>query len=676
MQTSPPKEWEVDVRPQVSSRKWLQNYGLRKARLHMDQILPAIGFKLSDDFDPSMKRPISSRYAQGLFQQLFGADGKTFNITCSREKLCQLKKRLMQAMMLYRRRLEWLTSESRRVFGVVEEKAITVVMDIRNMSPEQFDQYRSALQRVLREQFTFVTKFNLIRAAEDMQMYSPECMPLSHDTLENAIQWMWNLDRLAPVSNTACAEAVLKALMDHHVNSVERKIPIHVVSFNCDSSDTIKFLRNFTKVTGGRFHAYAVVMEMDAYEPLPADPLTSKANILLKRKTFGGIPPGAGVREDVVLLFEEMEEARNNLQQIEMLIDRTPEPSRILTEVKSEKEEKAEKDEQYMSSKEWLTVYGLEARKLNLYDVLSGVAFKHLDGVIEIMEKPGETQTDAVSHEKLINAKYCERFPVVRWKDGRVVHVQVTPEVHRNYEQRMQVALNKIQQRIDWLKQGSRALFGTVVEEEIYILIDTSASMQHHIQFVKERLFVLMQEQLRHKSKFNIIAFNSKVIGWRDRLVEVTERSLQSAWTWVQGLTCWGSTNTYAAIQQALSDVHTQAIYLLTDGRPDQPPKSIIAQVQMQNRVPIHTISFNCNDTDANQFLFDLAQATEGRYHYFCENPNANDQPEAWQSQDIKLLTDEMSRGFEYMDQLAELRDQCATLAWRREVEALKKCSK
>jgi hypothetical protein len=47
--------------------------------------------------------------------------------------------------------------------------------------------------------------------------------------------------------------------------------------------------------------------------------------------------------------------------------------------------------------------------------------------------------------------------------------------------------------RIDWLKQGSRALFGTVVEDEIYIIIDTSSSMQHSIQFVKERLFVLMQ---------------------------------------------------------------------------------------------------------------------------------------------------------------------------------------
>ena len=48
VQTTPTKQWEVDVRPQVSTRKWLQNYGLRKLRLQMDQILPSIGFKLCD----------------------------------------------------------------------------------------------------------------------------------------------------------------------------------------------------------------------------------------------------------------------------------------------------------------------------------------------------------------------------------------------------------------------------------------------------------------------------------------------------------------------------------------------------------------------------------------------------------------------------------------------------
>lgn len=62
-----------------------------------------------------------------------------------------------------------------------------------------------------------------------------------------------------------------------------------------------------------------------------------------------------------------------------------------------------------------------------------------------------------------------------------------------------------------------------------------------------------------------------------------------------------------------------------------QPPKSIIAQVQMQHTVPVHSISFNCNDKEANEFLFDLAKATGGRYHYFSEKGKDLDQPESWE---------------------------------------------
>ena len=77
--------------------------------------------------------------------------------------LKQLDDRLLQAINLFNRRLEWLTTESRRLFGVIEEKGLTIVLDIRNMSPQQFDQYRIALERVIFEQVTQVAKFNLIR---------------------------------------------------------------------------------------------------------------------------------------------------------------------------------------------------------------------------------------------------------------------------------------------------------------------------------------------------------------------------------------------------------------------------------------------------------------------------------------------------------------------------------
>ncbi len=52
--------------------------------------------------------------------------------------------------------------------------------------------------------------------------------------------------------------------------------------------------------------------------------------------------------------------------------------------------------------------------------------------------------------------------------------------------------------------------------------------------------------------------------------MDVNEKNLSHAWTWVKGLSCRGSTNTMGALRHALSDPNTQAIYVLTDGRPDQ----------------------------------------------------------------------------------------------------------
>ena len=65
-------------------------------------------------------------------------------------------------------------------------------------------------------------------------------------------------------------------------------------------------------------------MEMDSYERDVGVPRTNQANIILRKKTYGGVPPGAGMREDVMLLFEELEDARNNLAQIQALIDDYP----------------------------------------------------------------------------------------------------------------------------------------------------------------------------------------------------------------------------------------------------------------------------------------------------------------------------------------------------------------
>ncbi len=84
-------------------------------------------------------------------------------VAVTKDQLHQIETRLIQAIGLYKRRLEWLTTESRRIFGVVEERSVTLVLDINNLSPEGFDQYRAAIERLLLEQVSLVAKFNIIR---------------------------------------------------------------------------------------------------------------------------------------------------------------------------------------------------------------------------------------------------------------------------------------------------------------------------------------------------------------------------------------------------------------------------------------------------------------------------------------------------------------------------------
>ena len=53
-------------------------------------------------------------------------------------------------------------------------------------------------------------------------------------------------------------------------------------------------------------------------------------------------------------------------------------------------------DEEYMSTEEWLKIYGLANRKLQLFDVLAHVAFRHCDGVVDIKKAPTTGVCDSV----------------------------------------------------------------------------------------------------------------------------------------------------------------------------------------------------------------------------------------------------------------------------------------
>ena len=63
---------------------------------------------------------------------------------------------------------------------------------------------------------------------------------------------------------------------------------------------------------------------MDSYEAVDSEEKPNVTAVSVRKKSFGGVPAGAGVQEDVMRLFEELEEGKNNLAQMTGLYSSMP----------------------------------------------------------------------------------------------------------------------------------------------------------------------------------------------------------------------------------------------------------------------------------------------------------------------------------------------------------------
>ena len=73
------------------------------------------------------------------------------------------------------------------------------------------------------------------------------------------------------------------------------------------------------------------------------------------------------------------------------------------------------------------------------------------------------------------------------------MHVQLTGRVHRTYKTKVEEVVRKCQERLSWLKQGSRQIFGTLLESKVVVLIDTSSSVKNRLDLIKDKVKELIQ---------------------------------------------------------------------------------------------------------------------------------------------------------------------------------------
>ncbi|XP_052568570.1 modulator of smoothened protein isoform X6 [Peromyscus californicus insignis] len=215
-------------------------------------------------------------------------------------------------------------------------------------------------------------------------------------------------------------------------------------------------------------------------------------------------------------------------------------------------------------------------------------------------------------------AKHCTLFPSVEIH-GVVKHIRWTLREMEEYITCMEKMLRCYVKRLQWLLSGSRRLFGTILESNVCIVLDTSGSMGPHLQQMKTEMILLIWEQLRkHCDSFNLLSFAKDLKPWQNTLVETTESACHEAMQWVTRLQAHGNTSFLSALMKAFSFQDMQGLYLLTDGKPDTSCSLILDTVQRLWKgrdVKVHTISLTSTDRAAVEFLRKLASLSGGRYH-------------------------------------------------------------
>ncbi|ESO91920.1 hypothetical protein LOTGIDRAFT_147631, partial [Lottia gigantea] len=163
-------------------------------------------------------------------------------------------------------------------------------------------------------------------------------------------------------------------------------------------------------------------------------------------------------------------------------------------------------------------------------------------------------------------------------------------------------------------------IFDNVVEESVTFCVDTSGSMYNCLHVVKEQLVEALYKHVKHSSGsplFNIVEFNSQITQWSDKMVKCTPETVAVASKWIDELSAKTGTNTMDALLIAFGDPECKAVYLVTDGLPDQNPEEILDHVgYVDNDRPVHCVYLMGEKADesATEFLEDLAIETYGSF--------------------------------------------------------------
>ncbi|XP_008059962.1 von Willebrand factor A domain-containing protein 3A [Carlito syrichta] len=578
--------------------------------------------------------------------------------------------KLSEAIELYRQRIQWLTENSKKAFGLIQGARVGILIDVSAVSsgPQQ-EEFQNDLMSLIDEQLSLKEKLYVLSFGTTTMSLWPDTVEVSASTLQEFKLWV---KKLQPGGGSNLLQALKKIFTLKELNSlvtilrscpdqpseilcdyiqqsmVGRNLIIHLITYKCEDQVPLAVLKNLAEAVRGYYHCYSPEMELHSSQDV--DKLlaeTQKAQSLLDHV-------------QALCHSSPCETLTCTMEEISTEIAKGPLTSLLPKPPKHDSPLTIEFPNLDKTSAEWLKVNGLKAKKLSLYQVLAPNAFSPVEEFVPILQK---TVSSTVHEKAMVQFE---------WHDGTVKNIHVDPPFLYEYQKQLNRAMRMYERRIEWLSLASRRIWGTVCEKRVVVLLDISATNSMYIIHIQHSLRLLLEEQLSNKDSFNLIAFGSTIESWRPEMVPVTHDNLQSAWRWALSLRCQGSRNVLSALRKAVEvdfkdkDKHqSQGIYLFTGGIPDQDTPMLsayMAEACGGCDLQLHVCLFYVGEpqmdttppacyasrTDTAAAYREVTRAAGGRFHWFGDTG-------IYESDDINTIKSEMEKAFNYSQKCALL---------------------
>ncbi|XP_059010392.1 von Willebrand factor A domain-containing protein 3A isoform X2 [Mustela lutreola] len=263
--------------------------------------------------------------------------------------------------------------------------------------------------------------------------------------------------------------------------------------------------------------------------------------------------------------------------------------------------------------------------------------------------------TRSLQFERLTLADLLSQGTAVLEEGSNITRkVHFSTQIIRQFESKLSEAVELYQQRIQWLAENSRKVFGLIKGARVGIVIDASAvSSGSQKEEFQNDFLSLVEEQLSHKEKLYVLSFGSTASALWPEPAEVSSSTLQELKLWVKKLRPEGGSNLLQALRKIFTLKELNSLVTIMRSCPDQPSEVLsnyIQQSTLGRGLITHIITYKCNNQVPLAVLKNLAEALGGYYH--CYSPET----EVYTSWDTDRLLAEIQKAQSLLGHIQALR--------------------